>query len=68
MSNPNKRMTLPTPTTSASDIKLWDSLMHIELIAAVEREFKITFTFNEVMRFNNVGDMLQVIEKKLTTN
>lgn len=53
-----------TPSTSAKDIPLWDSLMHISLIAAVESEFNISFTFNEVMRFNNVGDMVMLIEKK----
>lgn len=53
-----------TPSTSAKDIPSWDSLMHISLIAAVESEFNISFTFNEVMRFNNVGDMVMLIEKK----
>jgi len=53
-----------TPSTSAKDIPSWDSLMHISLIAAVESEFNISFTFNEVMQFNNVGDMMMLIEKK----
>lgn len=52
-------------STSAKDIKMWDSLTHLELIAAVEQEFGIQFSFNEVMQFNNVGDMVQLIEKKL---
>ena len=51
-------------TTSSKDIKIWDSLMHLELIAAVEFEFNIEFSFNEVMSFKNVGDMMAVIEKK----
>ena len=51
------------PGTSAKDIKMWDSLTHLELIASVEAEFGIKFTFNEVMEFNTVGDMLHVIEK-----
>jgi len=53
-----------TPSTSANDIPSWDSLMHIALITAVESEFNISFTFNEVMQFNNVGDMMKLIEKK----
>ena len=52
-------------STSSKDIKMWDSLMHLELISEIESEFKIEFSFNEVMSFNNVGDMLKVIEKKL---
>lgn len=51
-------------TTSAKDIKMWDSLMHLELIAAVESEFKVEFSFNEVMSFKDVGDMMKAIEKK----
>jgi len=53
-----------TPSTSAKDIPPWDSLMHISLITAVESEFNTSFTFNEVMQFNNVGDMVKLIEKK----
>lgn len=52
-------------TTSAKDIKMWDSLIHLELIAAVEDACSVEFTFDEVMSFNNVGDMLRSIEKKL---
>lgn len=52
-------------STSAKDIKMWDSLMHLELIAAVESEFKVEFSFNEVMSFKDVGDMMNAIEKKL---
>lgn len=53
-----------TPATSAKDIKMWDSLTHLELIAAVEEEFGIKFSFNEVMQFNHAGDLLHAIEKK----
>ncbi len=52
-------------STSAKDIKMWDSLMHLELIAAIESEFKVEFSFNEVMSFKDVGDMMNAIEKKL---
>ena len=52
-------------TTSANDIKMWDSLIHIELIAAIEAEFNVEFSFNEVMGFNNVGDMIRSLETKL---
>ena len=52
-------------TTTAKNIKMWDSLMHLELIAAVETAFKVEFSFNEVMSFNDVGDIMKVIEQKL---
>ncbi len=53
-----------TPLTSAKDITSWDSLMHIALITAVETEFGYSFTFNEVMQFNSVKDIIQLIDKK----
>ena len=51
-------------STSAKDIKMWDSLTHLELIDSVETEFKIKFSFDEVMQFNTVGDMMNAIETK----
>ncbi len=51
-------------TITANDIKMWDSLMHLELIASIESEFNIVFSFNEVMGLNNVGDLLHLIQTK----
>lgn len=53
--------------TSAKDIRMWDSMTHLQLIAAVEEEFKIKFTFNEVMEFETVGDMMKIVKLKLET-
>ncbi len=47
--------------TSAKDIEDWDSLEHINLIAAVEREFKMRFTMREVSGMKNVGEMLDIV-------
>jgi len=55
---------LISPSTTAKDIRMWDSLTHLELIAAVEEEFGIKFSFSEVMQFNSVGDMLLAISRK----
>jgi acyl carrier protein len=53
-----------TKQTSAKNINMWDSLTHLELIAAIEDAFKINFSFDEVMQFNSVGDLLKVLEEK----
>jgi acyl carrier protein len=50
--------------TSAKDIDAWDSLAHINLVMAVEKEFGIKFALGELQDLRNVGDMLDVIEKK----
>lgn len=51
--------------TSAKDIKMWDSLSHLELIADVEKAFHIRFSFTEVIEFNTVGDMMNAIREKI---
>lgn len=53
-----------TEKTTAADIEDWDSLMHITLISAVEEEFDIRFEMKDVIRFNNVGEMADVIERE----
>ena len=53
-----------TEATTASDIDEWDSLSHIELIDAIEREFGVKFKSKEVMDWNNVGDIITSIAQK----
>ena len=47
--------------TTADDIDDWDSLEHITLINAVEREFKMKFRMGEVSSMKNVGEMVDII-------
>lgn len=49
---------------SANDIDEWDSLTHINLIVAIEKEFDISFTLDELDQLNNVGDTIDMILKK----
>lgn len=51
--------------TTAADIEEWDSLTHISLISAVEDEFGIRFDMKAVQGFQNVGAMVDQIEKML---
>lgn len=50
--------------TTADDIDDWDSLEHIRLIAAVEREFSVKFSMKEVSAMKNVGEMMDIIEER----
>lgn len=47
--------------TTAKDIEDWDSLEHINLIAAIEQEFGIKFTMGQVVSMKNVGEMVDII-------
>jgi len=50
--------------TTAQDVEGWDSLMHINLIVAIERQFKIRFTTREIARLQNVGELIDLIAGK----
>ena len=50
--------------TTADDIDDWDSLEHINLLEAVEQEFKIHFKMKEVSGMKNVGEMARIIEQR----
>lgn len=54
-----------TAVMTAKDVPDWDSLSHITLIVAIEREFRIRFTTAEVAGLMNVGDLADRIRKKL---
>jgi len=51
--------------TSSDDIEEWDSLNHINLVSAIEVEFKIKFTLGELMALKDVGAMVNLIVEKL---
>jgi acyl carrier protein len=50
---------------TSADIAGWDSLSHINLIYAIEKEFRIVFTIGEAGgSLKNVGELRALIEKK----
>ena len=53
-----------TPQTTADDIEDWDSLEHITLISAVERDFRMKFKMKEISSMKNVGDMAGIIQER----
>ena len=52
-----------TRDTSARDIEDWDSLMHVSLVVAVEREFAVRFSSGDVARLHDVGALVDLIER-----
>ncbi len=54
-----------TRTTTADDIDDWDSITHMILITAVEKKFGVKFSIAELTTLNMVGDLADLVEKKL---
>lgn len=50
-----------TDETNADDIEDWDSLEHISLIVAMEKEFNMKFDIKQVNKLENVGGMIDLI-------
>jgi acyl carrier protein len=53
-----------TDATSADDIEEWDSLAQIQLVVAIEKFFGIKFSAQEMISWNNVGEMVDTILSK----
>jgi acyl carrier protein len=49
---------------TANDIADWDSLTHISLVVASEKEFKTRFILKEVKALKNVGEFIAMIRQK----
>ena len=54
-----------TNETTADDVEEWDSLSHVQLVAAMEEAFGIEFKSREILSWENIGDLIDSIEKKL---
>jgi len=52
--------------TNANDIEDWDSLEQISILVAIEKEFGIKFSIDDVEQLENVGQTIDVVERKLT--
>lgn len=50
--------------TTASDVANWDSMMHVSLMLAVERHFKIRFSSSEVAGLKDVGELEDLVSRK----
>lgn len=54
------------PALSAKEVDEWDSLLHISLLLAVEKEFSIRFRVGEVEATSNIGEFADLIAVRLT--
>lgn len=54
-----------TEDLDASKVPQWDSLNHISLVVAIESEFGIELSAQELATLLNVGDMAGLLDAKL---
>ena len=57
-----KGVTLAESTTFASDLE-WDSLTVMDFVAAIEDEFEIIITMNMQAEIENVGQLVDAVQK-----
>ena len=53
-------------TTTPADIEEWDSLAHINLLAAVESEFGVRFSADDMAGIDSVASLLTALARRQT--
>ena len=53
-----------TPQSSPETIPTWDSLQHLNLVLALEQEFRIQFTPEEIEQLLSVAVVAALLEEK----
>jgi len=51
--------------TTAEDVADWDSINHVKLLIALESELGFRFDTDEVDGLQNVGELIDLIQKKI---
>ena len=51
-------------TSNSKSIRNWDSFAQMTLILSIELSFKISFSSREIEKLKNVGEMIDLINKK----
>jgi acyl carrier protein len=55
-----------TRESNAHSVEGWDSLAHINLVMALEKKYKVKFGLGDLSNMENVGDLLNLLDKKLS--
>ncbi|MDO5971147.1 acyl carrier protein [Flavivirga aquimarina] len=52
--------------TTAHDVDGWESVTHMMIITDIENSFNIKFKLMDLMNMNNVGNLIECIQKELS--
>jgi acyl carrier protein len=58
----NPRLVL-TAESNAESIEGYDSIVHINIISAIEQEFDVRFELKDILALENAGDVIALIER-----
>ena len=53
-----------TDQLAMTDLDVWDSLKHIELIASLEEQLNVQLSFDDIVAMRSVGDIKRVLSSK----
>ena len=51
--------------TTSDDIEDWDSFAQMNLIVAMEKQFRVKFNIKEINSLKNVGEMIELIKARI---
>lgn len=51
--------------TLANQVPGWDSLNHVNVITAIEKDYNVRFKSIEVLKCKNVGDLQKLVDSKI---
>ncbi len=54
-----------TENSGINTIEQWDSLKHMQIISAIEEEYKIEFSEEQLIKSNNVKKLINSIKKNI---
>lgn len=54
------------PTSTTENVPGWDSMNHVQVMLKVEEAFGVRFKHAEIAAFENVGDMVKAIRKRVS--
>ncbi len=52
-----------TSETILSELKNWDSLMHLDFIMMLEKKFKKKFQLNEIFKIKKISEFEDILRK-----
>jgi acyl carrier protein len=56
------------PDLKPHDVGRWDSVGHVTLIVAIEKEFSLQFEVDEIMEFTSFQAILSAIERRMAAS